>query len=369
MREQNKGTRDSIRVNPQVENVPSTCGSWKLEREIGRGAYGAVYLAIGINGEIAAVKVCRRDILDRANYEREWRGAKLYQQIPASEGLVRLLEIGSCDWGFYAVMELADDEFGERIGEMDGYHPKTLARVIAGEKALSVENALKLGIALAKGLVNLQRHHLLHRDVKPGNVIFVRGRPVLSDPGLLVEEAEAASLVGTPGYVPPESFIGSGSDVYSLGLTLKVASFGRPVEELGNGPMLEADTGNLLFPAWWRILNKATHPDTSCRYRSAKSLLKDLLRLRRQMVLVRFTKGWMLLVPIAVSLLAIVFWVITMVRAPEARKAAAERVLAEFTEMRVREELASLGVSRRAAKRNVEAINRSVTNVIQKLSR
>lgn len=150
---------------------------------------------------------------------------------------------------------------------------------------------MKLGIALAKGLETLQRHHLLHRDIKPGNVIYVRGRPVLSDPGLVVEESQAVSLVGTPGYVPPENFTDAAGDIYSLGLTLKAASFGRKVEDLDKGPAQEADTGASFFPAWWRILNKATDPTPSCRYRSAKALLKDLERLQRRICICAIAKS------------------------------------------------------------------------------
>ena len=258
------------------------CGVWTLRREIGRGAAGIVYLATAAVGRFAAVKVCFREELGDVRYERELRGAKLYKRIPPSERLLRLLELGECEWGFYTVMEIADDEFGACPVVAEGYRPKTLSSVIAGEKALSVKESQELGLALAKGLVTLQRHHLLHRDIKPGNVISVHGRFVLSDPGLLVEESEAASLVGTPGYVPPENFVGAGGDVYSLGLTLKAASFGRPVEELAMGPTWEADTGSPHFSKWWRILNKATHPDATKRYRSAKAFLTDLQSLRLQ---------------------------------------------------------------------------------------
>lgn len=268
----------------------NACGKWALGPEIGRGAYGTVYLATGPDRQAAAVKVCRRDALDADRYERELRGAKLYGEIPPGEGLVRMLELGECEWGFYAAMELADDEFG-RTGGASAYRPKTLARLIEGEKALPLKESLALGVALAKGLVTLQRHHLLHRDIKPGNVLYVRGRPVLSDPGLLVDEAQAASLVGTPGYVPPERFTAAAGDVYSLGLTLKAASFGRPVEELDKGPTLEADTGDPQFAAWWRILNRATHPDASRRYRSAKALLKDLRTLQLRMAFSAKTFG------------------------------------------------------------------------------
>ena len=320
-----------------------------MRREIGRGAAGVVYLATAAGGRFAAVKVCLREELGDVRYERELRGAKLYKRIPPSEGLVRLLELGECEWGFYTVMELADDEFGARPGATAGYRPKTLSSVMAGERALSVKESLKLGLALAKGLVTLQRHHLLHRDIKPGNVISVRGRLVLSDPGLLVEESEAASLVGTPGYVPPENFVGAEGDVYSLGLTLKAASFGRPVEELANGPTLEADTGSPIFPKWWRILNKATHPDATKRYRSAKALLKDLQSLRLQVAFSIFS--WK--VPFFVELAAIGLALLIMyaifkvklspygggrARSEIEQKAAAQKVLDEFVARRIEEE-------------------------------
>ena len=258
----------------------TVCGQWRLVCEIGHGAYGTVYLAEGRDGKRAAVKVCRRDAIDEERYGCELRGAKLYSAIPPREGLARMRELAEESWGFYAVMDLADDEFGDACTASSGYRPKTLARVIEGEKALPLNECVKLGIALSKGLAVLQRHHLLHRDIKPGNVIYVRGRPVLSDPGLVVEESEASSLVGTPGYVPPENFTDAAGDVYSLGLTLKAASFGRRIEELDKGPALEADTGASLFPAWWRILNKATDPSPSRRYQSAKALLRDLVTLR-----------------------------------------------------------------------------------------
>ena len=260
----------------------NACGEWQLDREIGRGAYGVVYIAANGKGERAAVKVCRREEGGEERYARELRGAKLYSAIPPQEGLVRMRELAEEPWGFYAVMDLADNEFVKD----EPYRPKTLASVISGEKALPLGECIKLGTALAKGLATLQRHHLLHRDIKPGNVIYVGGRPVLTDPGLVVEEDKAASLVGTQGYVPPEkNFTNAASDIYSLGLTLKAASFGRHVEDLDKGPVPEADTRARFFPEWHRILNKATDEDHDRRYQSARALLRDLDVLRSRMAL------------------------------------------------------------------------------------
>ena len=280
------------------------CGKWKLANEIGHGAYGVVYLAVGPDGERAVVKVCRRDAVGDECYARELRGAKLFRSISPQEGLVRMRDLVETDWGFYTVLDLADDEFEGLSHSAEGYRPKTLARVIAGEKALPLAACVKLALSLANGLAALQRHHLLHRDIKPGNVLYVGGRPVLSDPGLLIEESDAASLVGTPGYVPPERFTDAASDIYSLGLTLKAASFGRQVEELDKGPAMEADTGAACFPAWWRILNKATDPVASRRYQSAKALVKELKMLRIRMFLAKLS--WFSRMAIGGVLLAVV---------------------------------------------------------------
>lgn len=283
------------------------CGEWRLGREIGRGAYGVVYVAANGMGERAAVKVCRRDDIGEERYERELRGAKLYRSIPPQEGLVRMWGLGEEDWGFYTVMDLADDEFGGAQESSAGYRPKTLASVIAGEKALPLKECVKLALSLANGLAALQRHHLLHRDIKPENVLYVGGRPVLSDPGLVVEESVAVSTVGTPVYLPPErKFTEPASDIYCLGLTLKAASFGRQVEDLDKGPAMEADTGAALFPAWWRILNKATDPTPSRRYQSAKALVKDLKVLRLKMALSSRRRSWVFKASIALTALGLV---------------------------------------------------------------
>ena len=315
---------------------------WQLEKAIGHGAYGTVYLVTLENrsdliyNECAAVKVCRREDIGDERYARELRGAKLFRTIPPQEGLVHMRELVETEWGFYTVLDLADDEFGRSLGELSDYRPKTLASVIEGEKALPLKECVKLALSLAEALSVLQRHHLLHRDIKPANVLYFKGRPALSDPGLVVEEDHAVSTVGTPGYVPPEGkFTDAASDIYSLGLTLKAASFGRQLEDLDKGPAMEADTSSAFFPAWWRILNKATDPTPSRRYQSAKALIKDLENLRRKMAVAAIIGSRAVKVALALVLIGTVAAIVSSVIIARRAKDETARQSVELKQIKV----------------------------------
>lgn len=262
-------------------------------REIGRGAHGVVHLARNpATGAFAALKVCPRPAGDAATpaalaaWERERRGTALYAALPPHPGLVRILAFDEAPDGrsFRVAMELADPEDGPLCivhSEfcIDSYRPRTLASVLQAEIALPLRDCLSLGLRLAGALEFLQSRHLAHRDVKPSNVLFVRGRPVLADVGLVADLREAKSLVGTPGYEPPEHHGTPQGDVYSLGRTLARASLGREPEEGGFVPCPEADSDAPGFWRWMQILARACALAPERRYRSAKALRKALAAL------------------------------------------------------------------------------------------
>ena len=266
------------------DDFPEIDGGYRAVARIGRGAHGEVFLAEGPEGRVA-LKVCAKPAEPErlADWEREKRGWMLFAGIPRHPGLVRVFKTGeTADGGaFWVAMELADPEPGGEA-ERGTWRPRTLASEVSAEVALPLGRCLEIGERLAGALEHLQRHHLLHRDVKPGNVLFVKGCPVIADAGLVVDEREAGSLVGTPGYVPPEHHGTRQGDVFSLGRTLWRTGTGRAPEEAGFAPCAEADTTD---PDFWRflaIVGKATHPVASRRYRSAKAIRKDLARLRRR---------------------------------------------------------------------------------------
>ena len=258
---------------------------YRREREIGRGEYGVVYLAKYL-GTYYALKVVRHpgnaDASHADAYARELRGVRLVMGLPKIDGLVRIHDFAQKSDGseFAYVMDLADPE-REEVGPFDdNYRPRTLASVIDAEIALPLNECLDIGIRIASVLVALQRLHVIHRDIKPGNILFVRGKAVLADIGLAIDVRDATSIVGTPGYAPPERQGSPAGDVFGLGKTLYRISTGRQPSEEGLPPCTEADIDAPYFWKWMTILSKATSRDPARRYRSAKGLLRDLRRLR-----------------------------------------------------------------------------------------
>ncbi len=255
------------------------------EREIGHGEYGVVYLAKYL-GTYYALKVVRHpDNTDASRadaYARELRGVRLVMGLPKIDGLVRIHDFAQRpdDSEFAYVMDLADPE-REEVGPFDdNYRPRTLASVIDAEVALPLRECLDIGISLATVLSELQRNHVIHRDVKPANIVFIKGKAVLADVGLAADVRDASSIVGTPGYAPPERQGSPAGDVFSLGKTLYRISTGRQPGEEGLPPCIEADVDEPFFWKWMLILSKATARDPNQRYRSAKGFLRDLQRLR-----------------------------------------------------------------------------------------
>lgn len=260
----------------------TTLNGYELLQEIGSGAYGRVFLARR-GGEFVALKRMERPADgDASLYERELRGVRTLMRVPPIEGVVRILDCEAAEDGrsFFYTMELADDEVG---GQPDSghYRPKSLASVADAEVALPLGECLDIAIRLATALEGLQRLHIVHRDIKPGNVLYIRGKIALADPGLLADARDAASIVGTPGYAPPERQGSPAGDVFGLGRTLYRISTGRAPEEQGLPPCAEADTGNPGFWRWMMIVAKATDQLPSRRYGSAKGMLRDLRELRR----------------------------------------------------------------------------------------
>ena len=153
---------------------------------------------------------------------------------------------------------------------------RTLRRELEGSR-LGAARAIEIGLALTEALDHLHGHSLVHRDVKPSNIIFVNGRPKLADIGLVTECTDRQSIVGTEGYLPLEGPGTPAADIYALG---KVFGMKHLPAWARRFPELPADIRQWEDAREAFELNavvvKACASDCSKRYSSAKQMHSDL---------------------------------------------------------------------------------------------
>src|SRR5579859_6949344 len=156
---------------------------------IGQGSYGKVWLARNSLGVFRAIKLVYRSAFDNQKpFDREWAGIKAFEPISRShEGFMDILQVSiNHEAGFfYYVMELGDDAVSGQKIDPARYRPKTLAGEIAERNRLPYQECLEMGLALSLALGEVHKHGLVHRDVKPSNIIYVNGVPKLADIGLV----------------------------------------------------------------------------------------------------------------------------------------------------------------------------------------
>ena len=193
---------------------------YQMVRKIGEGAYGEIWLGISVTGVHRAIKFIRRDKFEHERpYEREFNGIKQYEPVSREhEGLVDILHIGRNEEKgyFYYVMELADDQHTGQEIDPATYKPKTLRSELTARENLPISECLEQGAHLARALAHLHACGLAHRDVKPANIIYVKGKPRLADIGLVKALDDSVSFAGTIGYVPLEGPGRPTGDVFSL---------------------------------------------------------------------------------------------------------------------------------------------------------
>jgi hypothetical protein len=235
--------------------IPTTdliAGRYRLERLIGHGGMADVYRAADESGgPPVAVKVVRSTDPELAlRLTREARAVEGFDH----PGLVRLLGSGIHDQHAYLVMELVD---GPTLAEQVRRGP------------LAPDRCATLGSALADALAYVHRHGIVHRDVKPANVLLGPGsRARLADFGVAqLLDASAATVtgttLGTAAYMAPEQLshhrVGTAADIWALGavllecLTGKRGFEGAPAEVVARrlaGAVPSAEG----LPAPWRIL-------------------------------------------------------------------------------------------------------------------
>lgn len=267
------------------ESIPAI-PDHQLLKVIARGSYGQVWLARNTLGAYRAIKIVFESTFrDKRPFERELGGVQRFEPVSRlHEGLMDVLQVGRNEEKgyFYCVMELADDVVLGQCIEPDRYTPHTLAWQVAKQKRLAFAACLEMGIAIASALDFLHKRGLIHRDVKPSNIVFINGVPKLADIGLVAEMSEARSYVGTEGFIPPEGPGTVQSDIYSLGKVLYEISTGKDRYEFPELPTLLDDTSHgAELIGLNRVILQACRTDPRQRYRSAGDMLEDLQALQK----------------------------------------------------------------------------------------
>ncbi len=199
-------------------------GQFLLLSQLGRGGMGAVYRAFDRRLERdIALKLLRNEYTTNPEYRAQLqREAQLTASINHPH-VVRVYSVGQHNGFTHIAMEIVSGG--------------TLAQMIEREGKIAEPELLRFGIQMAEGLEAAHRAGLLHRDVKPGNILFVDRETVkVADFGLALSLAQvtgdADDIWGTPHYVAPEKLSRDGedvrSDIYSLGCTLFHGLAGRP---------------------------------------------------------------------------------------------------------------------------------------------
>lgn len=235
----------------------------------GKGGYGTVYLAEDAVGKLVAVK-----IINTNRKEQELKGIRNYMPVShQSPYLLSVYHVGLEQGELFLVMEPADSM------KHSGYYlPDTLSKRLQLLGRIPPDEALDMVKKISSAVKTLHDASLIHRDIKPDNIVFVNEEPKLSDPGLICSTDRSITLAGTLGFLPPECFGGSEqnsmqSDVYALGKLFYCIITG---EAPGRFPYLPRD---ISFPACRKllpILLKACNTKKKKRYASIDEFQRAL---------------------------------------------------------------------------------------------
>ncbi len=216
-------------------------GNVRLVRKLGAGAMGVVYQGWHetFAREVAVKFLTASTGNSRERFLREGKAAARIDH----EGVIRILDAGECQGRAYLVLEFINGRsLGEILDQQDA-HDREQAPVDRPAGSFTDTGVVAtLGAQIARGLAAIHAKGIVHRDIKPDNVLVSQdGRAKIADLGLAkqLDDPESMRLtgtgmvVGTPLYVSPEGIrdpktISGASDIYSLGATLYHLLGGRP---------------------------------------------------------------------------------------------------------------------------------------------
>ncbi len=213
---------------------------YRTLRLIGAGGFGAVWLCRSeVVGDLRALKFI--PMLDRDRHDREFEALVRYRQFAMqlrSPAIMPIEHVNRNERGLFYIMPLCDG-YGAVDPASPDWRPTTLSAVLEGQRAsggwLSMEHVRTYMRPILEALQRLSDVGLVHRDVKPDNILFLNGVPCLADISLLGEDSYAITRRGTPGYSAPSWYMESGGhpDMYGAATTLYSLLTGNFPDKMG----------------------------------------------------------------------------------------------------------------------------------------
>ena len=222
-------------------------GRYQIIEEIGRGAMGVVYKAHDPNLDIIlALKVLRKDRVTNEPFVRRFMAeARALGRLDHAE-IVRVFNVDRDGDDVYIAMEFIEGEPVSSLMKKQQFAPEAVA---------------DFGIRMANALDYAHKKGIIHRDVKPSNILCTTdGKLKITDFGIAhiedpssAEETQAGEILGTPAYMSPEQVLGrpvdGRSDLFSLGIILyEMAASARPFQGQGMSAIFNAITNEVPTP-------------------------------------------------------------------------------------------------------------------------
>lgn len=233
-------------------------GAYRLLEQCGKGSFGQVFLAENLfSGQTVALKLLTGT---GKEMQKELDGLIRFRSC-RHPNLLPILHIDKMDNRLYYTMPSADN-----LTPGEGYSADTLAHRLSSQGPLPTSEVMAMTVELLAGLKELHRHNLMHRDIKPDNILWLNRQAVLADVGLIRGHADAG-VCGSPGFMPEDVLAGQrkatpADDLYALGKVIYCALTGLGVKEF---PRLPEKLSDLVAKRLFRAVCMVCSSQSSVR--------------------------------------------------------------------------------------------------------